>query len=207
MVQPVQRSQSTRQMAPTSGCSGPGSFTMQSTGQTTMHASQPVQPFSSMSALGRGFLGFFATAGLGGAVASAPAEYLNYHLYRAILRWETLDRVMRSRSTLAVVSLFERRPFLAIVACAASPLPDWAARALAAHAGYSVPRYLGAFVIGRLPKFWLIAAAGSYWMPGTVTILAIAGGAAAISIVGVLRRCLGPGTTPSSLRPLSSARG
>jgi len=44
---------STMQVAFKPGCSAPGSFEMQSTGQTAMQTSQPVQLSGLMSALGR----------------------------------------------------------------------------------------------------------------------------------------------------------
>jgi uncharacterized membrane protein YdjX (TVP38/TMEM64 family) len=43
---------------------------------------------------------------------------------------------------------------------AATPLPDWSARILGALARYSTRRYLLAFAVGRVPKFWVIAAVG-----------------------------------------------
>ena len=122
-----------------------------------------------------------------GAVASAAAEYLNYYLYRALLDCRSLDRLMRSNGARPVTALFARRPFLAIWICAWSPLPDWAARILAAHSRYPVHRYLAAFVVGRIPKFWLLAAVGSYWMPSGGTAIAIAAGSGLVTLVGSLR--------------------
>jgi hypothetical protein len=87
-----------------------------------------------------------------------------------------------------VTALFARRPFLAIWICAWSPLPDWAARILAAHSRYPVHRYLAAFVVGRIPKFWFLAAVGSYWMPTGWTVVAIAAGSALVTLMGILRR-------------------
>jgi uncharacterized membrane protein YdjX (TVP38/TMEM64 family) len=129
----------------------------------------------------------FAVALLG-AVASTAAEYLNYYLYRALLDCRSLDRLMRSNGARPVRTLFARRPFLAIWICAWSPLPDWAARILAAHSRYPVHRYLAAFVVGRIPKFWLLAAVGSYWMPSGGTAIAIAVGSGLVTVVGILRR-------------------
>jgi len=116
------------------------------------------------------------------AVASAPAEYLNYHLYRTLLRCEPAARVMRGSGARAVGRLFARRPFLAIWVCAWSPLPDWAARILAAHARYSVPRYLVAFIAGRLPKFWLLASVGLYWAPSGAVLWTVAGVSVAVTV-------------------------
>ena len=123
-----------------------------------------------------------------GAVAATAAEYLNYYLYRALLDCRSLDRLMRSNGARAVTALFARQPFLAVWVCAWSPLPDWAARILASHARYPVHRYLAAFVVGRIPKFWLLAAVGSYWMPTGWTVIAIAAGSALVTLVGILRR-------------------
>jgi uncharacterized membrane protein YdjX (TVP38/TMEM64 family) len=123
-----------------------------------------------------------------GAVAATAAEYLNYHLYRALFGCRPLDRLMRSNGARPVTALFARHPFLAIWICAWSPLPDWAARILASHSRYPVHRYLAAVVAGRIPKFWLLAAVGSYWMPSGGTVIAIAGGSVLVTLVGIVRR-------------------
>ena len=123
-----------------------------------------------------------------GAVASAAAEYFNYHLYRALLGCDSFDRVMRSRTARMVSDVFARQPFLAIWICAWSPLPDWAARILASHARYSVPRYLLAFVAGRIPKFWLLATVGLYWMPSGRVLWGVVGASVALTLLGLRRR-------------------
>jgi hypothetical protein len=123
-----------------------------------------------------------------GAAASAAAEYLNYHLYLALLGCDSFDRVMRSRTARLVGDMFSRQPFLAIWICAWSPLPDWAARILASHARYSVPRYLLAFVAGRIPKFWLLATAGLYWMPSGRVLWGVVGASVALTLFGLRRR-------------------
>jgi uncharacterized membrane protein YdjX (TVP38/TMEM64 family) len=123
-----------------------------------------------------------------GGVAATTAECLNYYLYRALLDCRSLDRVMRSQGARPVTALFARQPFLAVWVCAWSPLPDWAARILASHSRYPVQRYLAAVLIGRIPKFWFLAAVGSLWMPDGKTVIAIAVGSALITLAGVLRR-------------------
>lgn len=130
------------------------------------------------------------------AVASAAAEYLNYHLYRGLLRCDSFDRVMRSRTARLVGNVFARQPFLAIWICAWSPLPDWAARILASHARYSVPRYLLAFVVGRIPKFWLLATVGLYWMPSGRVLWGVVGVSVALTLLGLRR--LGPSRHPEA---------
>jgi uncharacterized membrane protein YdjX (TVP38/TMEM64 family) len=123
-----------------------------------------------------------------GALTSAAAEYLNYHLYRAVLGCDAFERLLSSDGAKAVTAVFARRPFLAIWICAWSPLPDWAARILASHSRYPVRKYLAGFVLGRIPKFWLLAEVGLHWMPRGGTLLAIAAVSAGITILGVSRR-------------------
>lgn len=50
------------QVAFNPGCSGPGNLSMQSTGQTATHTSQPVQLSGLMRAFGRPFLGWTGAA-------------------------------------------------------------------------------------------------------------------------------------------------
>ena len=55
--QPMHFGWSMTHVALSPGYSGPGSLSMQSTGQTAMHTSHPVQLSGLMSAFGRPFLG------------------------------------------------------------------------------------------------------------------------------------------------------
>lgn len=128
------------------------------------------------------------TVALVGALASAAAEYLNYHMYRAILGHASIGRVVSNRAARTVSALFARRPFLAVWICAWSPLPDWAARVLASHTRYSIRRYLVAVLAGRIPKFWFLAAVGMHWAPSGVTIAAIVVGSVALTLAGIFFR-------------------
>jgi len=125
---------------------------------------------------------------LAGALASAAVEYLNYHMYRAILGHASIGRVMSTRASRTVSALFARRPFLAVWICAWSPLPDWAARVLASHARYSIRRYLAAVLAGRIPKFWFLAAVGMHWAPSGATIAAIVLGSVVLTLGGIFFR-------------------
>lgn len=123
-----------------------------------------------------------------GALTSAAAEYLNYHLYRVLLDCDSLDRILRGDAVKPVTRLFARQPFFAIWICALSPLPDWAARILASHSRYSVRRYLTAVVAGRIPKFWLLAEVGLHWRPSGGVVLAVVATSSAATLFGMWRR-------------------
>ena len=141
-----------------------------------------------------------------GAVASAAAEYLNYHMYRAVLGNASVGRRLTSNAGCQAVSaLFARCPFLAVWICAWSPLPDWAARVLASHARYSICRYLGAVLAGRIPKFWFLAAVGMHWAPSMATIAAIVAGSVVLTLVGLFFRRPGGRSSSGAAPPLPPA--
>jgi uncharacterized membrane protein YdjX (TVP38/TMEM64 family) len=120
-----------------------------------------------------------------GTAANLLAEYLNYHLYGELLAQRVLDRVTNDPRLLRLVGQFNRRPFLTTWIVAWSPLPDWTVRILAPLGRYPVRPWLVAMGLGRLPRFWLLAAAGTWihldpmvvrWLvviPGVVVALAI----------------------------------
>jgi hypothetical protein len=45
-----------------------------------------------------------------------------------------------------------------------------------------------AFVVGRIPKFWLLAEVWPRWMPSGGTVLAIAAASAGVTLLGLHRR-------------------
>lgn len=143
-----------------------------------------------------------------GAVSSTATEYLNYRLYRKLLKWDSLDRLLHSASGLRLRKLYRRAPFFSIWLCVWSPLPDWAARVLAAHSEYSVRRYLSAFLLARIPRFWFLAAVGLHWLPNGWALGAITAGVGAVIVLALLRQlAAAPGklaTTSTSESPAGS---
>ena len=95
-----------------------------------------------------------------GAVLSVLMEGINYHVYDWMAGWHRLDKLRQKAVQGRLVHLFERRPFLVVWLFALSPVPDWAARVLAVLAAYPIRRYMLAFLLGRIPKFWAFAALG-----------------------------------------------
>jgi hypothetical protein len=59
-----------------------------------------------------------------------------------------------------------------------------------------VPRYLLAFVVGRIPKFWLLATVGLYWMPSGRVLWGVVGASVALTLLGLRRR--GPSRHPEA---------
>jgi uncharacterized membrane protein YdjX (TVP38/TMEM64 family) len=106
-----------------------------------------------------------------GTAASIAAEALNYAGYAWLLHRRHLRRIREVSA--GVTRIFGRRPFLACVLVACSPVPDWSARVLGALAHYPARRYLLAFAVGRVPKFWLIATLGQALQVSRSAVLAL----------------------------------
>ncbi|HEY7683080.1 MAG TPA: VTT domain-containing protein [Gemmatimonadales bacterium] len=121
-----------------------------------------------------------------GTAGNLYVEYLDYHLFRRLGGFGPYAALQRNPLFAWGVALFRRRPFLLVWLVAWSPLPDWMIRLIAPAAGYSVPRYLLAMGLGRIPRFWFLAAVGAWWQPDSRLVLAIIGGsiAATLSPVG-----------------------
>jgi uncharacterized membrane protein YdjX (TVP38/TMEM64 family) len=93
-----------------------------------------------------------------GTAASIVAEAVNYLGYAYLLRSRRLRRIQQV--SIRLTTWFARHPFLTCLLAASTPVPDWSVRILGALARYPARRYLLAFAIGRVPKFWLIATVG-----------------------------------------------
>jgi uncharacterized membrane protein YdjX (TVP38/TMEM64 family) len=144
-----------------------------------------------------------------GALCSTAVEYLNYHLYRKLLKCDAVDKVFRSKSGCRIVKPFFRYPFLTVWFSVLSPLPDWAARILAAHSGYPVHRYLAAVLLARLPRFWLLTALGLHLHLSTGTLVAITVVSVVLALAGVRRRRKLTSTSqlPFSQQPEAAMKG
>lgn len=117
--------------------------------------------------------------GLLGTLGDLYVEYLDYQLFLGLGAFGPYRTLLKHPLFTRAVALFNRRPFLAVWLFAWSPLPDWMIRVIAPAARYPVRRYLLAMGLGRLPKFWLLAALGAWWQPDRRLVL----GVVAVSIL------------------------
>jgi uncharacterized membrane protein YdjX (TVP38/TMEM64 family) len=148
-------------------------------------------------------------AGLGTA-ATIYVEYLNYYLYRHLLRSQALDPLRRSRTVNWVAGTFRRSPFLAVWLCSWSPLPYWAVRFLSPFSGYPAGRHLWATLLGRFPRLWFFAALGGWWHIPTRILFAVgAASVAAALVVWALKRrpASTRGAAEERAQPAASATG
>lgn len=123
-----------------------------------------------------------------GTLASLIAEAGNYAGYGWLLHTSRLRRVREVSGN--VTRMFGRRPFLACLLVASTPVPDWSVRILGALTRYPARRYLAAFALGRLPKFWLLATVGQALQLSRGALLALVLGSILVTYAGVAVRRL-----------------
>ena len=99
-------------------------------------------------------------------VASAVVAFADYALVEAAMRHPRIQGARDARMMRWAVRWMTRYPFAIIVAFSLVPvLPIAVVRALAPISGYPLRRYIAALVVGRLPRFYLLA-----WLGRAVTI-------------------------------------
>jgi hypothetical protein len=92
-------------------------------------------------------------------------EYINWHVYAWALNLERLEGLRTNRWVRWGIESFARSPFWMVVIFAFTPLPFWAARALAILHAYPLWRFMVATLLGRVPR-WLLYA----WFGGMVSV-------------------------------------
>lgn len=142
-----------------------------------------------------------------GTVCNLFVEFLNYHMFLRVSELPVARRVTGGHTFRRAVALFAQRPFFAVWLFAWSPLPFWVVRLLAPAARYPVPRYLLATLLGRFPRFWVLATLGARLkVPGPV-LLSVVAASTLLSVVALLwRRRAGPALgVPAALPSTSPA--
>jgi membrane protein YqaA with SNARE-associated domain len=99
-----------------------------------------------------------AIAGASGCGVAIVLDYalIGWFVNRRLVRMEMEDsRVLRK-----VQRGFGRAPFVLILLSALLPVPFYPAKILAIARGYPLRRFVAALLLGRIPRFWLLAIVG-----------------------------------------------
>jgi len=112
-------------------------------------------------------------------------DYVNYHLYGAVMRHPRLEAARSSWVVRKTLALFQRSPFFAVWLCAWSPIPYWIVSVLAPMSQYSMRKYLFATFLGRAPRVWFFATLGLV-IPVSTQVLVTCAVAAVVTGVGVV---------------------
>ncbi len=109
-------------------------------------------------------------------------EYVNWYVYAWVLGWERLASLQSRPSVRWGIRLFGRSPFWMVVVFAFTPLPFFAARALAILYRYPLPRFLAATLVGRAPRYLIYAWFGDALHVPTWMLVTVIFGTAAVVI-------------------------
>lgn len=94
-------------------------------------------------------------------VASVVMSFADYAMVEAWMRHPRLGAVQHTKLFKWAVKWMKRWPFAIIVLFSLTPLPISVVRILAPASGYPVSRYIAAQIVGRLPRFYLLAYLGA----------------------------------------------
>ncbi len=106
-----------------------------------------------------------------GVAGNLYMDYLNYHLYSAVMSHPRLERARNSAVVRRTLALFQRSPFFGVWLCAWSPIPYWIVSVLAPLSRYPMKKYLFATLLGRAPRVWFFAALGLLVPVSTQTLV------------------------------------
>jgi len=107
-------------------------------------------------------------------------DYVNYHVYGAVMRHPRLEPARSSWVVRKTLVLFQRSPFFAVWLCAWSPIPYWIVSVLAPISRYPMRKYLFATFLGRAPRVWFFATLGLV-IPVSTQVLATCAIAAVVT--------------------------
>jgi membrane protein YqaA with SNARE-associated domain len=128
------------------------------------------------------------TVALVAGVSTVIAEGMNYSFFGYVSDTALFERMRRKPSVERIVALFGKAPFLAIIVAGFTPVPFFPVRFLVVMGKYSVLKYMAGVFISRVPRFYILAAAGeTFHIPGWVIAAIFAVMIATVNIPLVLR--------------------
>ena len=123
-----------------------------------------------------------------GTLACCVAIVLDYWLIGwFVSRQLVRDKFDQSRAYLIAQKIFKKAPFLLILGSAFAPVPFYPVKILAIANDYSVVRFIVALIIGRWPRFYLLAIGGQKVNPPNRLLLYAGIGLGAVALVQIWR--------------------
>ena len=96
-----------------------------------------------------------------GGFSTIVAAIIDYYLVKRVFEFRRVSPVKQTKLYLVAIRYFYWQPWLTIVFFAFSPLPYYIIRVLAPSSNYPLWRYVSAYVTGRVPRYYLLAAVGA----------------------------------------------
>ena len=100
------------------------------------------------------------------------AEYFNYMLVILFFKIPKVDDLRQRKAFKTAARYFLRVPFVSLVIASITPIPFYPFRIIAPASGYPLIKYLLALIIGRTPRFYILAYIGySIPIPNEIIIV------------------------------------
>jgi membrane protein YqaA with SNARE-associated domain len=126
---------------------------------------------------------------LAATAGSVVVSFSDYAMVEAAMRSPKTERAQNSALFRALVRCMKWKPFPTVIGFSLLPLPISLVRVLAPASGYPIGRYIVAQIIGRIPRFYVLA-----WIGAAVSFpawLLIAMFAAMVVTIYVTNRATG----------------
>ena len=113
-----------------------------------------------------------------GTLGTIVAGILDYFIFVPILTHQSSNSIRSSNMYEKIERWFSYKPFLTISIAGFTPIPFFPFKVLAFASRYPLPKYIGALVVGRFPRYFVLALIGYYfhipgWMLVTVFVIII----------------------------------
>jgi membrane protein YqaA with SNARE-associated domain len=95
-------------------------------------------------------------------LATVTASLIDYYTVRKVLQLRRFAPLKQTSFYQAAVRCFYWQPWWTIVVFAFTPLPFFPVRVLALSSNYPLLHYVSANVVGRAPRYYLLAVAGAW---------------------------------------------
>lgn len=107
-----------------------------------------------------------------GGVSTLVASLVDYFVVKKVFGLRRVAPVKQTTLYQTAVRYFQWRPWATIVVFAFSPLPFYVMRVLAPSSNYPLWKYASANLVGRVPRYYLLALGGA-WLPVPIKYLGL----------------------------------
>jgi len=121
------------------------------------------------------------------AAGNLAAGWVDYHFFTPLLKMKFAKGYKKTKTYNKTLQWFNRAPFWVVVLFALTPLPFYVVKFFVFSSGYSMPRYIAAILVGRLPRFYLLALAGHFLKIPTWVMIIFFCGIFAVYIFWLIR--------------------
>jgi membrane protein YqaA with SNARE-associated domain len=93
-------------------------------------------------------------------IAVSLIEFINYQILVPVLEINKIKIFREKRSFQRAEYYFNRIPFMSLVISCLTPIPFFPFRILAVTIGYSIKKFVFSVIVGRFPRYYVIAFTG-----------------------------------------------